>query len=179
MQPSETIILNHPGLGNSGPMHWQSQWELKNPTIIRVEQLNWETPVCDEWIKTLDGYVRRYGPENVIYIGHSLACTTLAYWSARYNRKLKGAMLVAPSDTEAETYPPGTSGYSPVPLVRFSFPTIVVASTNDFYVSLRRANEFSDAWGSQLVSIGDAGHINVASGFGPWDQGIAILKNLF
>ncbi|MGZ7039032.1 MAG: alpha/beta hydrolase, partial [Thermoanaerobaculia bacterium] len=34
---------------------------------------------------------------------------------------------------------------------------------------------FAAAWGSRLVFIGDAGHINGASGYGPWPEGEAML----
>jgi len=86
--------------------------------------------------------------------------------------------LVAPSDTEAETYTFPASGFTPMPLARLPFPTIVVAGTNDYYVRLERAKQFADAWGSDLVEIREAGHINVAAGFGRWDDGLILLKRL-
>lgn len=33
-------------------------------------------------------------------------------------------------------------------------------------------------WGSRLVHIGRAGHINAESGFGPWPQGLELLRTL-
>jgi len=62
-----------------------------------------------------------------------------------------------------------------MPLAKLPFPSIVVASTNDQYVSNDRARLFADAWGSRLVFIGDAGHINGASGYGPWPEGERML----
>ncbi|ASU36437.1 alpha/beta hydrolase [Mucilaginibacter xinganensis] len=56
------------------------------------------------------------------------------------------------------------------------FKSIVVASTNDYYVTYERATLFAESWGADLVNIGDAGHINVASGFGEWNEGLEILK---
>jgi predicted alpha/beta hydrolase family esterase len=53
-----------------------------------------------------------------------------------------------------------------------------VASSNDYYVTTERARLFADSWGSELINIGDAGHINVASGFGEWKQGLELLKQL-
>ena len=53
-----------------------------------------------------------------------------------------------------------------------------MASANDYYVRLERAQQFAKAWGSKLVNIGDAGHINVAAGFGAWEQGLEFLKEL-
>lgn len=170
-------ILIHPGLGNSGPAHWQSLWE-KQFNFDRIEQRDWETPVCANWINTLNDHVHQYNPQNVILVGHSLACTTIAYWAQKYNVQIKGALLVAPSDTEADTYPPGTTGFTLVPLIKLPFKSIVVSSNNDYYVTAERARLFADSWGSQLVNIGDAGHINLASGFGEWQQGLHLLKQL-
>jgi predicted alpha/beta hydrolase family esterase len=45
-------------------------------------------------------------------------------------------------------------------------------------VRFERAKLFADSWGSELVNIGDAGHINVTSGFGEWDEGLEILNRL-
>ena len=173
----KSTILIIPGLGNSGPQHWQSLWE-KQFGFTRVEQQDWETPVCADWITTLQTYVNRYDPKDVILVGHSLACATIAYWAKEYNVAIKGALLVAPSDTEAESYPAGTTGFAPVPLIRLPFKSITVMSTNDFYVTPQRAQLFADAWGSKLVSIGDASHINAASGLGTWEAGLELLREL-
>ena len=35
---------------------------------------------------------------------------------------------------------------------------------------------FAKAWGSELVFVGQAGHINTASGHGPWLEGRALLQ---
>lgn len=173
----QSTILIIPGLGNSGPQHWQSLWENEF-NFTRVEQKDWDIPVCTDWIENINDEVKKYDPAKVILVGHSLACSTIAYWAQKFNVKIKGALLVGPSDTEADSYPPGTTGFKPVPLNTLPFKTIVVASTNDFYVTFERAKLFADSWGSELINIGDAGHINVASGFGEWNEGLAILKRM-
>jgi predicted alpha/beta hydrolase family esterase len=91
---------------------------------------------------------------------------------------IKGALLVAPSDIEAPAYTFKAEGFAPIPLERLPFPTIVVASSNDVWVSLERARFFADAWGSEFLNIGEAGHINAASGHGEWREGMDILKRL-
>lgn len=173
----KSTILIIPGLGNSGPAHWQSVWE-KQYGFIRVEQQDWETPVCADWTATLQQYANRYNPKDIILVGHSLACATIAYWVKEYNVVIKGALLVAPSDTEAESYPTGTTGFAPVPLIRLPFKSITVASTDDFYVRYDRAELFADSWGSKLVNIGNAGHINAASNLGEWQKGLELLREL-
>lgn len=172
-----SAILIHPGLGNSGPTHWQSFWE-REYGFPRVEQRDWETPVRTEWTTTLNNHVSKYDPQNLILVVHSLACITTAYWAQQYKVKIKAALLVAPSDTEADTYPPGTTGFKPVPLFKLPFPSILVTSSDDYYVTVERATQFATAWGSELINIGKAGHINVASGYGEWNEGLEILKRL-
>ena len=176
MQFTSTILIL-PGLGNSGEGHWQTIWQNKFG-FERVEQKDWDTPVCDDWTASIDAAVVNHGIDNVILVAHSLANTTVAAWAQKYNRAIKGALLVAPSDTEADSYPKGTTGFMPMVLGKLPFPSIAVASTNDFYVTSSRAAYFASCWGSKLVTIGDAGHINVASGHGEWNDGLVFLKEL-
>ena len=68
--------------------------------------------------------------------------------------------------------------FAPIPLTRLPFPSIVVASTNDEYMTLERAQQVAQAWGSRLVNVGALGHINSASGLGLWPQGHALLQEL-
>lgn len=170
-------ILVLPGLNNSGEEHWQTLWE-KQFGFTRVEQRDWDTPVCSDWIETLDNKIRSLHAPDIILVGHSLACCTIGYWAKHYDRKIKGALLVAPSDTEAASFPTGTAGFTPMPLNRLPFPSITVTSTNDYYVTTDRARHFANAWGSEFITIGEAGHINTASGLGAWPQGLEYLKRL-
>ena len=172
-----SIILTLPGIGGSGPQHWQSLWE-KEYGFTRIEQQEWETPFRDEWVANIQKAVSKYDPKKVVLVGHSAVCSAIAKWAERYQTKIKAALLVAPADPEAQTFPQGAMGFSPIPLIKLPFPSIVVTSTNDFFVTVDRAKQFAEAWGSEFVNIGEAGHINVASGFGDWDEGLEILKKL-
>ncbi|MFC0772692.1 RBBP9/YdeN family alpha/beta hydrolase [Terrimonas alba] len=170
-------IFTVPGLYNSGPEHWQSHWEQEFG-FVRIEQKDWETPVCNDWIQTIDSTVTQYLLQEVILIGHSLACCTIVRWAEKYQRIIKGALLVGPSDVEAPSYPPGTTGFSPMPLFRIPFPSIVIASSNDEYVTMARAKEFAMNWGSELINAGELGHINSSSGLNKWPFGKSILQKL-
>ncbi len=35
-----------PGLGNSGPEHWQSYFEKSAANFTRINQTEWDAPVC-------------------------------------------------------------------------------------------------------------------------------------
>jgi hypothetical protein len=58
------------------------------------------------------------------------------------------------------------------------FPSIVVASTDDPFVTPARAAAFARAWGSRLVTFERAGHLNADAGFGPWPEGRRLLAAL-
>jgi predicted alpha/beta hydrolase family esterase len=162
-----TLIL--PGLGNSGPEHWQSQWERRDRSCQRVLQREWNTPTCATWVARLDEVIAAQ-TSAVVLAAHSLACALVAHWaamaSASHIARVHGALLVAPSDPEGPNYPVGPTGFVPIPLHRFPFASIVVASSDDLYITPARARQYADAWNSRFVLLENAGHINAASGFG-------------
>ena len=171
-----TNYLIVPGLGNSDTDHWQTYFQNSGNNFYRVEQQEWDAPTCTDWIETIDRKVAEFDPATVVLVGHSLGCSTIAHWATKYDRKIKGALLVAPSDLEAPQYTFPAIGFSPIPLDKLNFKTIVVASTDDIWVSIDRAKFFAEKWGSEFINIGNAGHINSASGHKNWDEGLAILK---
>lgn len=172
-----TRVLILPGLYDSGPQHWQSRWLNTFPGLARVEQDDWNTPDCREWIERLEQVVSLGGDE-VVLVAHSLACVLVGKWAERHPRKIRGALLVAPSDTEAPRFPEGPNGFRPMPTGRLPFPAIVVASTDDPYAAFDRSRRFAADWGAELVSIGPAGHINGDSGLELWPEGLALLARL-
>ncbi|MXV49931.1 alpha/beta fold hydrolase [Pedobacter sp. HMF7647] len=167
-----------PGLGNSGPLHWQTYFEESAANFTRIDQKEWDAPVCSDWLLSVDEALKDADLSEVILIGHSLGCATIAHWAKHSGKRIKGAMLVAPSDVEALNYTFPAIGFAPMPLDRFDFKTLVVASVNDEWVSIERAKYFADCWGSRFVDIGEAGHINAASGFYKWNEGLEFLKKL-
>ena len=179
MSTVSTLIL--PGLGNSGPEHWQTFWEQADATCLRVEQRDWESPAIADWVATLNDAVTRLEVSAVL-VAHSSACALVAHWARSAPRenvlKIVGALLVAPSDPDGPNYPKGPTGFSPMPFETLPFPSIVVASETDEYVTMAQANVYARAWGSELVSAGKSGHINSASGLSAWPQGYALLQRL-
>ncbi len=177
MPPIAPPVLILPGLHDSGPQHWQTLWMPGRPGFRRVEQADWEAPRCADWVANLDAAVAEAGPEAVL-VAHSAGCALAAHWAAAHQRPIRAALLVAPSDVEAPSYPAGPTGFAPMPLGPFPFATTVVASTDDPYVSLGRARLFAARWGARLVVIGAAGHINAASGLGSWPVGLELLAEV-
>ena len=179
--PERVQALILPGLYDSGPGHWQTLWEESDPTCRRVNQAEWDRPRCADWVATLDDAVA-HSADPVVLVAHSSACGLVAHWardaSSANLARVRGALLVAPSDPEGPNYPEGPTGFAPMPLARLPFPSIVVASRDDEYVTIERAREYAEAWGSELVDMGDAGHINGSSGLGSWPVGYGLLQRL-
>ena len=168
-------VLMLPGLGDSGPGHWQSLWQAESPRFRRVVQRDWETPSRADWVATLEASVAAAG-EPVILVAHSLPCALVAHWAPQARGRVAATLLVAPSDVEdPERTPDVVRGFGKLPLTRLPFPTTLICSRNDPYVDFARGEAFARSWGSRLIDAGRAGHINTDSGHGPWPEGKTIL----
>ena len=175
---SDQPILIIPRLANSGPHHWQRYWEQLLPNAQRVTQSDWDNPDPVSWVAALDAAVRS-SPLPPVLVAHSLGCAVVAHWSAQNDCSIKGALLVSPSDIDSPMYTPDVvRSFSPMPLHKLPFPSIVVASTNDPYADIRRAESFAQAWTSHFITIGALGHINAESNLGLWQEGQKLLESL-
>ncbi|MEL6535087.1 MAG: alpha/beta hydrolase [Bacteroidota bacterium] len=173
------LKVNIPGLRNSDENHWQSHWERSQPEeFMRVQQENWEEPDCETWITKIEQDLASQRHAELILIGHSIGCMAIVKWYERYGHPIKGALLVAPSDAERDNYPTYIRGFTPIPTAQLGFPSIVVGSTNDHVTTLDRTRTFAQQWGSQLVVLENAGHLEPKSGFGAWPQGLEFLRQL-
>jgi len=170
-------VLVLPGYQSSGPEHWQSLWEARHPAYRRVAQRDWEYPRRDEWVAALHDVVAS-AASPVVFVAHSLGCHAVVQWAARHVHPVAGALLVAPSDVERLDALSDARTFGPIPMTRLPFPSILVASTDDPFADLERAERWAAAWGSRLVCLGAAGHINAAAGYGPWPEGEALLAEL-
>ena len=176
-EPAASVLVL-PGWTNSGPLHWQSIWEQEFPAFRRVQQRDWDAPRREDWVKRISEEVGN-ARAPIVFAAHSLGCIALAHWALTAPElagKIKGALLVAPA--AAEHLAPQIKDFCPVPLRALPFPSVVVASSDDPYISLERAREFAHAWGSTFEDIGPAGHVNSDSGLGDWPEGKRLLRNL-
>jgi predicted alpha/beta hydrolase family esterase len=174
-------ILTVPGLMNSGPRHWQTLWEAQLPECRRVDLGSWTRPHRNSWVNRLDRAIAAVdGP--VLLAAHSLGCHAVAWWAELacegWNEKIVGALLVAPPEVDETAIDKRLHGFAPVPRKLLPFPSILVASTNDPYMTLDRARTLARIWGSQFADAGEAGHINADSHLGDWSFGQFLLSRL-
>lgn len=178
MKISECDILILPGLGNSGPGHWQLRWAERMASAAIVEQADWHEPDLDDWVDTID-QACRLTTRPVVLVAHSLATIAVAQAAPKLPDNVRGAFLVSVPDIELSPEAPEEAfGFRPIPRDPLPFPSMVVASTNDPLCSIDRAVEFATCWGSDFHQAGEAGHINVASGHGPWPEGLLMFTRL-
>jgi predicted alpha/beta hydrolase family esterase len=167
-----------PGIGNSGPLHWQSVWETEHPDWRRLIVEDWNQVACDDWVSAIERQVAENGDDTVI-VAHSLGCLAVAHWATRHARRIRGALLVAVPDPSTPAFPASAAtGFAPLPSKRLPFPTLVVASSNDPYGSADHARRCAKAWGSELVEVGEKGHLNSDSKLGDWPEGFRLLQSL-
>ena len=168
-----------PGLGGSGPDHWQSHWLRLRPECRRVEQEDWDNPDPERWVAALDAAVRA-APAPVVLVAHSLGCTLVGTWAASGGavERVGGALLVAPCDPGQTDAPETLRRFAPLPSGPLPFRSTVVASSNDRYATLDRARSFADEWGSAFIDAGPIGHINAQSRLGDWAFGQVLLDTL-
>ncbi len=137
-----------PGLGGSGPDHWQSRWERRYGDA-RLEQRSWDAPQWTTWSAALEARVARAsGP--VVLVAHSLGCSLVARWAIETLRAPRAALLVAPADIDAHAAAlPAVQSFAPLSLRPLPFATTVVASDDDPYVSSERAALFARSVGER------------------------------
>jgi len=160
-----------PGLYGSSADHWQSWLEHRLPSARRVLQANWEHADLGQWTEVLEKTILLQS-DQVLLIAHSFGCLVSAAAARRLAPRIAGALLVAPCDPQrfaieyqllAEDLP---------------IPSTLVASRNDRWMSFPRARVWAERWGSRFVDAGHKGHINVASGHGPWPGVLPLIAEL-
>lgn len=181
LDDASPVVLTVPGLGGSGPSHWQTLWEQSRPDTARVELGMWNTPHRNSWVTKLDQAIRS-ARAPVVLAAHSLGCLAVAWWAELsgqpYGWPVAGALLVAPADVDRTAAPSELKSFGPTPQKPLPFPSLVVASSDDPWIDLDRARSLAISWGSHFVDAGAQGHINAASGIGWWEDGQQLLDRV-
>lgn len=171
----DVSIVMVPGIGGSGPEHWQSLWEASSPDAVRIAPASWERPDLGDWVAALERAVasRRRPP---VVVCHSLGCLLFAHWQARTARGIAAAVLVAVPDPAAPAFPPQAADFGALPARTFGpEPVLAVASSDDPFDPDGRAAAWARARGASLRLLGPRGHLNGASGLGAWPEGQALV----
>lgn len=175
---SAVRILLLPGWQNSGPGHWQTLWEQQHE-FERVQQDDWLWPRRGDWMIRLEETLLADERPTVL-AAHSLGCHLVAAWAShsQHTHRVVGALLVAPPDLERADMPPQVQTWAPIHRQPLPFASTAVLSSDDPFCGAGAGLQMAAAWGSQIVTLAAAGHVNADSGLGDWPEGLALLDAL-
>lgn len=162
-------FLIQPGWQNSGPHHWQTQWEVRLGAVAtRVPQQDWMVPDRKQWVPTLERAIEQ-SAQPIVILAHSIGCMATVF--AMQKMPVAAIVLVAPPDAEREGAPEALQSFTPIPMERVAAPALLIASDSDPYCTLKRAEAFAQAWKADIEIVAGGGHLNSDAGFGPWPEG--------
>jgi predicted alpha/beta hydrolase family esterase len=166
-------LLVIPGLNDSGPAHWQSWLQGHfSRHAVRVEQDDWASADLARWSQRIELTLARHPHSRWVAVAHSFGCLALLRYLALGGEGVQSALLVAPADPEKF----GVAGN--LPQSRLAVPSVLLASETDPWMTFESACTWSRVWGTQLISLGDVGHINTESGFGPLPQAKTLVEQM-
>ncbi len=181
----DTTILIIPGLRDHVPGHWQTLLEERLSTFrsvppLETNKLNLAARIAaiQQTIDDIDGHV--------IVVAHSGGTIMFTHWAQRYStEKILGALLAVPPDFEKPLptgYPAidelNENGWLPVPRTSLPFRSIVTVSENDPLGDIVAVTALAKAWNSEVVNLGEVGHLNPASGYGDWPEADVLIQRL-
>ena len=172
-----TRYLLVPGRGIPRPEHWLRRWAGAHPEYQWAPEPPGPPLILKDRVAALHEMINA-DDEPAVLIAHSAGCVTTTVWAAGHTGPVRAALLVTP---------PVIDGYQPddpsdipwvVPRTRLPFRSILVASRTDPYTSFEQFERYAADWGSELIDAGPVGHLETASGFGPWPDGEKLLSRL-
>lgn len=181
---TNATVLIVPGLRDHVAEHWQTHLEARLSKVYTVAPLQTDKLNCAKRVQAIEEQLKKIdGP--VILVAHSAGVLMTIHWAALHQHNIQGALLVTPPDL-AETWPANyptpealrQEGWTPLPMKALPFPSVVVASRNDPLASYVAVADMAKNWGSQLLDMGEVGHMNPAAGFGPWSQAEQLIQQL-
>ena len=177
MRTSDVDILIVPGIGDSGPDHWQTRWAGKLSTATRVVQENWSAPHLAAWsLRVVEAAKAATRP--VVIVAHSFGVVAAVDAAGALEGTVIGGFFVAPPserviramiDAEMPGIDPSTFH---MPRRKLPFPSVLIASRDDTFSAFAESQDIAAVWGSTLTDAGESGHINTDSGHGPWPEGL-------
>lgn len=180
---SATVLIV-PGLRDHVAEHWQTLLARQLPRVCSVPPMGREDLDCAPRLAAIERAAQSVrGP--LVIVAHSGGVVMLVHWAQRTRRAVQGALLATPPDFE-RAMPAGyptlqalrDGGWLPVPRTPLPFRSIVAASRNDPLAHFGRVAAMAQDWGSQLVDLGEVGHMNPASGYGPWPCAQSFIAEL-
>jgi len=164
-----------PGYLGSEAAHWQTWLQSKLYRCQRLKNVDWHKPDITVWSNQIM-QVLHAEKEPTVIVAHSFGCLASALAISQCPYKVAGVIMVAPP-TPQHFNSCGVntpqSGYRntiirKVPKSPLQKPGLLIASRNDPWMTFEDSIFWADTWQLSHYDAGALGHINTASGHGPW-----------
>ena len=169
------IVIVH-GYDGSGPGHWQrwldAELRRRRVPVVFPELPEPLQPQKDVWVAMLAAVVAQAKSAPVTFVCHSLGCWALDHLLAeRGAHGVHAALLVAPPSPWLLFEP--VESFLPPPCQRAAWApladrSLIVGSDDDEFTSAEELEAIARSLGLRCHLIPGAGHINTATGYGPW-----------
>lgn len=186
MTASAPVPVIVPGLRDHVAQHWQTLLAERLPQAVCLNPMGRDNLALGARIDALECTLAELNAP-VLLIAHSGGCVLVAHWARQTARahRVAGALMATPP-TFDRPLPPAypqlealdAAGWLPVPRQRLPFPSLVAASRNDPLGDFAAVCTLARQWGSDIEDLGEVGHLNPASGFGPWQQAETLVRRL-
>ncbi len=173
------------GYEGSGPGHWQrwleAELQRRGAAVAFPELSDPLAPDKDRWVAELAQVVEA-GTEPVTLVAHSLGCWLVDHFvHERGGACLHAALLVAPPSphlifeaVDSFLLPPRRREAWAAIAAR----SLIVSSDNDEFATAAEIEAIATDLNVKYQMIPEAGHINSASGYGPWPFAIEWLRQV-
>ncbi|WP_269582034.1 RBBP9/YdeN family alpha/beta hydrolase [Roseibium sp. Sym1] len=170
-----TKLVSVPGIGSSGPGHWQSSWEGLFAGSVRISPASWTEPVLEDWIEAIEREADRTGT-GAVFVCHSLGCLAFLHWAAVTACPWRGAFLVGIPDANGPNFPAVAAGFEISRIKAADRPILALVSSDDPYDPKGVGAALARNAGGTVIGLGARGHVNEASGLGDWSEGRALFS---
>jgi predicted alpha/beta hydrolase family esterase len=170
-----TVILH--GIDGSEPGHWQRWLETQLRQAgreVRFPELpDNSSPELDPWLTALSGALDGLPDDGFDVVAHSLGAVLWLHHAVRADADPRPARVALIAPPAGEVLEEIASTFTPVPLdidaVRGAADgTVLVGGGDDPYCPGAVARVYGTPLKMAATVIPGGGHLNVASGFGPW-----------
>ncbi|MEN0000874.1 MAG: alpha/beta hydrolase [Pseudomonadota bacterium] len=160
--------------------HWQKRWQAKLPNTVWVDGHELANGSQRNRLEQVKAAIKQASSPSVI-IAHGAGVVATRHAIEEQNvqeivEKIKGVIFVAPPDLTHDAWQQtGLAHLTDYPSTPMPVPSFVIASRTDPYASHEKSNELASDWGSLFLDAGESGHIDEASGHGPWPEGLMVF----
>lgn len=172
MHPTPTLII--PGYQGSPKGHWQAWLAETLPHSSLLTSVNWHQPQLVHWVNTIAEQITQ-SPRPIRIVAHSFGVLAASVAIAAHSSKVESCFFVAPASPERFNLQglkalasPSTHSIASLTPEHLKVNGLVIGSLNDPWLKATHAQAWAKRWGLDFECVGAAGHINCASGFGPW-----------